>query len=210
MIGHPVELSTFWVFTVLASHLEAGSVTALNFARNFQSVPVSLIGITLATTTFPLLAQAAAGQNFTAFRQVMKHSLWLIAGGSLLAAAFTFVVREPLISLVFGGGAFDLEDIKRTALVLGVFTFAIPTESLAHLLARGFYATKNTFLPVLTNIAAFLVAAAAATFLMPRLGIIALPLGFFFGSFLRLVLLSILLPQHLGRLQTRLDGNHPS
>ena len=43
MFGHPVELAMFWGFTVIASTLGAGSIAILSFARNFQSVPVSII-----------------------------------------------------------------------------------------------------------------------------------------------------------------------
>ena len=49
MFGHPAELATFWGFTALASTLGVGSIAILNFARNFQSVPISLIGISFAT-----------------------------------------------------------------------------------------------------------------------------------------------------------------
>ena len=60
MFGHPIELATFWGFTAIASTLIPGSVAVINFARNFQSVPISLIGITIATTSFPLLSGAVS------------------------------------------------------------------------------------------------------------------------------------------------------
>ncbi len=202
MFGHPVELATFWGFTVLASSLAPGSVTALNFARNFQSVPVSLIGITLATTTFPLLASALTAKNFSGFSQTLKQSLWLILAGSLSAALFIFIVREPLIALVFGGGAFTAEDIQKTALVLGFFTLAIPTESLAHLLARAFYATKNTLVPVLIGLVSFIITLSFAWGLLPIMGIAAIPFSFFIGSLTKLALLGIFFPFHLKKIKS--------
>lgn len=201
MFGHPVELATFWAFTVIASRLEPGSVAILNFARNFQSVPVSLIGITIATTTFPLLARAIADRTFASFRKTLKISLWLILGGSVFAAAITFLIREPLIRIVLGGGAFDQESVARTALVLGVFALAIPTESLSHLLARAFYATKNTLVPVVLSIGSLMVAIAAAASFTPRFGIVALPLAFFLASLAKLILLLFLLPGRLRKME---------
>lgn len=203
MFGHPVELATFWGFTVLASSLAPGSVTALNFARNFQSVPVSLIGITLATTTFPLLASALTTKNFSEFSRTLKRSLWLILLGSLSAALFIFIVREPLIALVFGGGAFTPEDIQKTALVLGFFTLAIPTESLAHLLARAFYATKNTLVPVLIGLVSFIITISVAWALLPVMGIAAIPFSFFIGSLTKLALLGVFFPFHLKKIKSR-------
>ncbi len=201
MFGHPLELATFWGFTLFASHLAPGSIAIISFARNFQSVPVSLIGITLATTTFPLLASSLTAKNFTEFSHTLKKSFWLILGGSLAAALFIFLVREPLIALVFGGGAFTEANIKTTAFTLGFFTLSIPSESLSHLLARAFYATKNTITPVLIGVASFLVTIAGAWFLTPRLGISALPLAFFIGSLLKLFLLLLSLPLHLQKVR---------
>ena len=202
MFGHPVELTTFWVFTIIASHLEPGSVAILNFARNFESVPVSLIGITIATTTFPLLTRAMADHTIEPFRKILKTSFWLILIGSTLAAVIIFLIREPLIRIVFGGGAFDQTSIERTALVLGVFTLAMPTESLVHLLARAFYATKNTLIPVILSLIGLAIAIVGAVYLTPRFGIVALPFSFFLASLAELILLLLLLPRRLRTLES--------
>jgi len=69
MFGHPVELTTFLGLHHHRLPPGAGSVAILNFARNFESVPVSLIGITIATTTFPLLTRAMADHTIEPFRK---------------------------------------------------------------------------------------------------------------------------------------------
>jgi len=200
MLGHPVELITFWGFTVIASSLGTGAIAVMNFARNFESVPVSLIGITLSTTAFPALAEAIAGNSQGEYKRVLKNSFWLILGGGVLAAIITFIIREPLIRLVLGGGAFNEEAIKTTAFVLGVFTLAMPTESLVHLLARAFYATKNTVVPVVMSIIGLIISIGGAYFLAPTMGIIAIPLSFFVASFVEVILLMILLPRRLRKI----------
>lgn len=197
MFGHPVELATFWVFTIIASRLESGSVAILSFARNFESVPVSLIGITVATTTFPLLAQAATDHSMSQFKKILKISFWIILAGSLVSAGILFLIRVPLIRIALGGGAFNDADIMRTALTLGMFTLAIPTEALVQLMARAFYATKNTMIPVSASIIGFIVSTSTALYLVPQLNIVALPLAFFFASAVELILLLALIPWRL-------------
>src|SRR3989338_2079425 len=71
MFGHPVELAMFWGFTVIASGFSVGSVAIMNFARNFQSVPVSIIGITFSTTAFPILAKAVSDNSPEEFRRTL-------------------------------------------------------------------------------------------------------------------------------------------
>jgi putative peptidoglycan lipid II flippase len=185
MVGHPVELLTFWIFTAFASTLSAGSISALNFARNFQSVPVSLIGITMSTTAFPLLAEAFAQKQAGAFAKTLGRILASIFLISAAAAWLLYLTREPLVTKLLGGGAFDGAAAQHTATVLGVFCLAIPTEAVNHLLARAFYARQNTLLPVTFSVAALGVAAGAAWWLLPSWGLIALPAGFVAGSWLK-------------------------
>ena len=197
MFGHPVELAMFWGFTVIASGLAPGSVAIMNFARNFMSVPVSLIGITFSTTAFPILSKAISDHSIQQFKKTLKSSFWLILGGSTLAAIFIFIIREPLINLILGGGAFDKEAVAKTALALGVFTLAMPTESLVHLLARAFYATKNTITPVIMSIIGLTVAIGGGYLLAPSLDILAIPTAFAIASLIEVVFLLILLPRRL-------------
>ncbi|MDO8667669.1 MAG: lipid II flippase MurJ [bacterium] len=193
MFGHPIELATFWAFTAISSTLVPGSVAVMSFARNFESVPVSLIGITIATTTFPILAMTIVDRSVERFRKVLRNSFLLIFFTSIAAALVTFLIREPLVSLALGGGAFKAGDIERTAMALGVFTLAIPAEASIQLLARAFYATKNTIIPVVLSIAGFIISVGGAYLLVPRYEILALPLGFFMGGAVELVLLGFLI-----------------
>ncbi|OGM97077.1 MAG: hypothetical protein A3B86_03000 [Candidatus Yanofskybacteria bacterium RIFCSPHIGHO2_02_FULL_38_22b] len=200
MFGHPVELAMFWGFTVIASSLGTGSIAILSFARNFQSVPVSLIGITFSTTSFPIMAKAIADHSLKDFKKTLKNSFWLILGGSTLAAIITFLIREPLIRIVLGGGAFSEEAILKTAAMLGMFTLAMPTESLRHLFARAFYATKNTIIPVVLSILGLAIAIGGGYLLSPRFGILSIPISFSLASFIELIFLITLLPYQLKKL----------
>ena len=200
MFGHPVELATFWGFTVIASTLGIGSVVVMNFARNFMSVPVSLIGITFSTTAFPIMAKAVSDHSKEEFKKTLKNSFWLILGGSTLAAVVVFLIREPLIRIVLGGGAFSEEAIVKTATTLGFFTLAMPTESLVHLLARAFYATKNTVIPVVMSIIGLAIAVGGGYLLAPRLDILAIPIAFALASLVELIFLLVLLPSRLKKI----------
>jgi putative peptidoglycan lipid II flippase len=194
MFGHPIELATFWGFTAIASTLATGSVAVISFARNFQSVPVSLVGITIATTSFPLLSGAASEKSRDKFWKILKNSFFLIFAMSFLAAIVIYIIREPLIRIFLGGGAFQSADVRRTAAVLGIFCLSIPTEALVHLLARAFYATKNTTIPVAVSILGIIISVPGGYFLSLSHGLVALPFAFFLGSAVELVILAIWLP----------------
>jgi putative peptidoglycan lipid II flippase len=60
MVSHPIEPLTFTYFTLLAASLGVGSVSSINFAADYQVVPVSLIGVSFSLAIFPALSAAYA------------------------------------------------------------------------------------------------------------------------------------------------------
>ncbi len=193
MISHPIEPLTFLFFTAVATTLVAGSVSAVSFARNFQSVPVSLLGVSIALAAFPGLSAAWAAGDRSGFGREVRRNALTIGVLSMLAAIGLVVVGPLAIEVLLGGGRFDAEDVQLTAMVLTVFALAVPFDAMGHLVARGLYATHNTLLPVLASIAGFGVTVAVTLATVAPLGILSIPLGFVAGTAVRVVLQGIAL-----------------
>ena len=193
MASHPVEPMTFLFFTSVASGLAAGSVTAVSFARNFQSVPVSLIGVAFSLAVFPRLSTAYATGDRGAFLGLLRTNLASIAIITTAAAVGLLLVGELAIRVLLGGGAFDDEDVRLTATVLGAFALSVPFESLTHLLSRAIYATRHTLLQVLASVAGLGVTVLATLLLVDERGIVAIPLGFAIGQAAKVGLLGLAL-----------------
>src|SRR3954454_21078144 len=169
MAGAPIEPLTFQFFTNVASGFVAGSVSSVSFARNFESVPVSLVGVAFSLAAFPALSAAAAVGDRSRFLAVLRANIFTIGVLTAAAAVVLFVLSTFVIDLLLGGGAFDQEDVQRTALLLSAFALAVPLESLTYPLARAVYATRNTLLPVLASIAGLVVTIVATQLLSPQL-----------------------------------------
>jgi hypothetical protein len=193
MLSHPIEPLTFLYFTSLASTLAAGSVSSVSFARNFQSVPVSLIGASFAIAAFPALSAAAATGDRRGFSRVFGTNLATIAILSTGAAVGLFVLSGLAIRILLGGDAFDEEDIARTTSILAVFAIAVPLESLTHLLSRALYATRNTILPTIASVTGFVAIVLAADRLAPSIGLAAIPVGFGVGMAVKVAILFVAL-----------------
>jgi putative peptidoglycan lipid II flippase len=191
MLSQPIEPLTFLTFTAIASTLASGSVSSLSFARNFQSVPVSLIGIAFSVAAFPILSAAAAADDRAAFVRLLRTNVVVIAVLTTGAAIVLYLVAGLAIDLFLGGEAFDSEDVERTSMVLGLFAISVPLESLTHLLARAVYATRNTILPVIASIVGLVGTVAMAVALTPSLGIAALPLAFALGQGVKVAILGV-------------------
>ena len=189
----PIEPLTFFFFTRIGSTLVAGSITTINLARNFQSVPVSLIGIAFSVAAFPSLAAAFAARDRAAFVRLVRTNTVTIGALTTAAAVGLALVGPITIEIAFGGGRFTAGDVARTSLVLAVFAISIPFESLGHLLSRAIYATHHTVWQVIATIAGFVLTVAVTAGLVGPLGPVAIPLGFTTGMALRLVILAVVL-----------------
>ena len=72
MASHPIEPLTFLQLGAIASSVGAGAISSVSFARNFQSVPVTVIGISFALAAFPALSAAAAAGDRAAFTRILR------------------------------------------------------------------------------------------------------------------------------------------
>jgi putative peptidoglycan lipid II flippase len=202
MASHPIEPLTFLYFTRVASTLAAGSVTAISFARNFQSVPVSLIGVSIALAAFPGLSAAWAAGDRAGFSAEIRRNAITVGVLSLVAALGLIVVGPLGIELLLGGGRFDAADVQLTATVLAAFAIAVPFDAMGHLVARGLYATHNTVLPVAAAFTGFGVTVATTALLVGPLGVVAVPLGFAAGTAVKVVLQAVALWWRIRRAPT--------
>lgn len=198
MAGQPIEQIMFLGFTVIASTIGTGAIVALNFANNFQTVPVAIIGVTFALTAFPVLSKTAAQNSKKEFVAETIFTIKAIILTTVPIAVFMYLFRRPIIAILLGGGMFDKTAIELTAATLGVFTLSIATESINHLLARAFYALKNSATPTLIALGGLVITLASGYLLAGKFGVPGLAGGFFLGSVFKIVLhLSLLKKQTL-------------
>jgi putative peptidoglycan lipid II flippase len=191
-----------WWFVRLATQLEEGSVTIYAFARNFQSVPVSLIGIAIALAAFAELSHIAANKKYKQFARTVRRKAFMVLGTTTAAAAALALLSYPLINLLLGGGKFDEAAVAATAALLMVYTIAIPLESVMHLLARAHFALKNTWRPSFIHVSTIALTMWSSAYLIDSIQLFAIPVAFGIGLALQTLLLTASLSQML-RSKTR-------
>jgi len=192
-IAQPIEAITFLFFTSVASGMAAGSVSSVSFARNFQSVPVSLIGIAFSVAAFPVLSQVAATGDRLRFRRLVRENVVTIGVLSALAGIALALVAGLAIRVLLAGDAFDDSDVATTTALLVAFAISVPLEALSHMLSRSVFATRETVLPVIASVAGLLTVIVSVVALRPTQGLVALPLGFAAGMAVRLAILALAL-----------------
>jgi peptidoglycan biosynthesis protein MviN/MurJ (putative lipid II flippase) len=193
MISHPIEPLTFTFFTALATTIAVGGVSTVNFALDYQVVPVSLIGISFSLAVFPTLSTAYADDDRVAFRDVLGRNVVTIGILTTLAGIALFMGAPILVEVLLGGGEFGPEDVAITATIVAAFAVSVPFDSLAYPLSRGLYATHDTIRQVGASFAGFGVVLASSTLLAPSLGLVSIPIGYALGMIVKDVLLAVFL-----------------
>jgi putative peptidoglycan lipid II flippase len=197
MASHPVELLMLTWFTVLATQIGAGSVSSLNFALDYQVVPILLIAAPFSLAIFPTLSAAFADRDAAAFQSVLTRNLVTVAILTILAGAALFVLSGLVVEVLLGGGLFGPEDVSRTAALVAAFAISVPFDALAYPLSRGLYATHDTIRQAASSFVALGVVIAVSSALVGPVGILAIPLGYAAGVATKDALLAFFLVRRL-------------
>lgn len=179
------------------------NATALQSALTLVQFPVGLVAVALSLAVLPPLTLAASRSDLGEFRRIL--ALGFRVGLLLMvpAAVGLFVLRAPIVALLFQHGACGSGCTVRNALALQNFAYQLPFLALDQVLIAAYYARKNTLTPVLVGavaIAFWLVVA------VPFAGTIGMPAIAFAGSALNAghaIILFILLARALDGLVTR-------
>ena len=192
------------VYTLVAYTLAEGSVAAFNYARNLQSFPVSLFGIAFATAVFPFLSEHAHNEASKKFSEDFQITLEKILFFAIPATIGMLLLNREIIEIILKGGAFDNSAVTLTSSVLFFFILSIPVEGMVHLFARGYYAYKNTILPMIFSLIGYGINIGFAILFARIIGVIALPIAFLIGTTLQLILLALFITKKISYFNIKL------
>ena len=150
-IDQGIDYVTGIMNTNLASRMGEQSIRAFQQASSLRGMPVNLIGVAISTAFYPKLSEEAGKNDEESFRNTLRSALSSIIWISLPVSIVAFFIRGYVVFFIKNGG-----DAK-IASVLGALVVAIFTQSLYHIVARGYYAKQQLRKPLIISIIAFVV-----------------------------------------------------
>jgi putative peptidoglycan lipid II flippase len=142
-----VTLTTI-VTTNIVSRLVTGSTSAYDWGWRIMQIPETLIGTAMGVVIFPTLAALSSIGDLDGKRSAMSGALRFILIGTIPSAIGLIVIGRPMISLL-EGGQFDASASDLVYSTLQFFAFGIVVHSMLEVVARSFYADKDTLTPLL-------------------------------------------------------------
>jgi len=201
VLGATVYQINIVIGTLLASLLPEGSVSYLYYADRLVEFPLGIFAIAAATAVLPSLSKQAAAKDFEALGDTFAYSMNLVFFITIPAMAGLIVLREPIVALLFGRGAFDKESIRMTADALLYYSVGLWAFSAVRILVSTFYALQDTKTPMLTAIISIIANVLFSVLLMGPLKHGGLALATSLASMLNLCLLVRGLKPKIGGLE---------
>lgn len=221
VFGIDISQISQFIGTSIGTTFGVGAPAVFNLAMNIAYVPVGAVAIPFAIAAFPNLSEAIARGDREGFTRTFASTFRQILFLLFPLSAMALVLRVHILRVVIGAHGLSWSETRLAAAAFGLFVCSLTLQGLAPLLARAFYALKNTWIPVLISAAAMTVeivlifalkswlatGSGASTawiwlglFGVDDVRVLALPLAFSIASLVQVGLLMYLLRRKFGRI----------
>jgi putative peptidoglycan lipid II flippase len=143
-----------FINTILASGLEPGSVSWLNYAFRLIMLPIGVFGVAIATVSAVSSARSAAGRDFGKIRGDLASMLKLNFFLSISSTAGLLALGGLIVNVIYQHGQFGSFDTRQTYAALSLFAAGLFAYSSVKIIVPVFYALSDPRIPVLSSLCA--------------------------------------------------------
>ena len=184
----------------LASTLEAGSITALNYANKLNMFAVGILVISLSTVMYPILSKLASENNLKSFKHNISKSINIIIITMIPIMIIIMGLSTPIVRILFEEGSFDSRATYLTSTALFYYSIGIVAYGLRDILSKAFYSLQDTKTPVKNATIAVFINVVLSILLVKNMGIGGLALAGSVSAIIATILLFISLRKKIGKI----------
>ena len=151
MLGQSIAVLDEQFVRIFGQWAGEGSITQLGLARRLNMLPVGMIAQAAGVAAYPFLARLFAEGKHSEMAATLRKALQYTVFAGAAATAAVLAASQPAVKVVFERGEFSEAATIGTAAALVPYAFSIPVWGAHQLYARGFYARKEMWVPVITG-----------------------------------------------------------
>lgn len=151
IVATAAEQINLSVDNILASSLDAGSVSVLNYVQKLFNLLNGTITTALITVSYPIISKLYAEKRKDALVNNVNQYFNIIIFIMLPVMALCMILREDIVRLIFARGAFGEESIYIVANIFMIYVIAILGAAIKELVTRIFYVYGEAKIPMLVN-----------------------------------------------------------
>ena len=130
---------------------EGAGVSAIEYATNLYLVIAGVFILSITNVIFPKLSRLTADGQGNAVRDTVRQTLHSSLFFVLPMSAGLMAVARPLISFLYGGGAFDEFSVEITSGALRLVSLGMAGYAVQNILSRVYFARQNGRVPLITG-----------------------------------------------------------
>jgi putative peptidoglycan lipid II flippase len=146
MLGFSVVVVDDWLLMSNGANLEEGSVATLMYAKNLLRVPMGVFGLALGAAAYPTLSRLIAenrAQDAYRTLEISTARMLILALGAQIALTAS---GTEIAAVIYGQRLLPGQH-EAIGVALGIFGLGLWAWAAQTVLARGFYAKGQTWIP---------------------------------------------------------------
>lgn len=140
-----------WIIRWFGSYLQPASITWLSYGKTLMRVPLGLVGQAIGVASFPILAQLYSEKKMDDLNRILNSTFKALIFLLLPISALIIAQSEPLVYLAYARTRLQGPDFAATSAALTFFSLGLFAWGAQNILARGFYATRDTITPAVVG-----------------------------------------------------------
>lgn len=182
-----------WIIRHYASYLPHGELTWLAYGKMLMQVPLGFVGQAIAVASFPTLAQLYSERKLSDLNHILNSTFKALIVLLIPISALMIAESRPIVRVLFMRTRLVGQDVDATAAALVFFSLGLFAWGAQNILARGFYATRNTVVPAVVGTLTTLCSLPLYAWFMREMGFRGLALASTMGIAAYMLVLFVLL-----------------
>jgi len=203
VLGVSVNQINVLVDKTIASMLAVGGISSLNYAYRLNGFVQGIFILPITAVLFPKLSKMAVKNDTEGFKKFLFIAINVINILVMPAIVGIVVLAKPIVTLLFGRGAFDWQAISMTSSAVIFYSLGMIGFGLREILTRAFYSLKDSKTPMNNGIIALVINIVLNIILSKLLGISGLALATSISAIFCSTLLFVSLRKKIGPFGTK-------
>jgi len=156
IVGVSANELNVMVDRTIASHITIGGISSLTYAFTIIAFIQGIFSLTLATLIYPNISKMVVENNIESLKNTVIKAISIICVFIIPSSVGIIIFSHPIVSLLFGRGAFDSQGVTMTSNVLMFYSIGLIGMGLREIFARVFFALQDTKTPMYNSAIALL------------------------------------------------------
>ncbi len=198
VIGQAAFQINFVAVNAFAASAGEGRVSGLNYAWQMMMLPNGVLALSIGTVLFPTMTKQFELGQIDEMKSTLLRALRAMTFLVVPASIGLLIFGTSIFQSIFQTGNFTSQSTRLAAQPLALLAGGLIFYSLVEVLARTFYAMKDTKTPVIAGIVIIVINITISWLVVERLGHVGLAMSLSISTMIEALILLAVLRRRIG------------